>query len=168
MDPSTCRLQQPSSRAETLVLGLGNPILTDDGIGIHIVRKVAARCRRDDLVFSEASLGGLCLLDLMAGYDHAVLVDAIQTQDGRPGDIYRLHASDLQRSVHSGSSHDLSLSGALALGRALGMRLPSDEAIVLIAVEVEDILTFGETCTPAVISAIPCAVEAVLAELKAQ
>lgn len=167
MNPSTSRLCQPNSDAKMLVLGLGNPILTDDGIGIHVVRNVAAHCRRDDLTFVEASLGGLRLLDLMAGYDQAIIVDAIQTPDGRPGEIYRLHASDLQRSLHLGSSHDLSLSSALALGRALGTSLPSDDAIVLIAVEVEDILTFGEICTPAVSSAIPRAVEAVLAELRA-
>ena len=68
-------------------------------------------------------------------------------------------------SDRSGSAHDLSLLGALALGRVLGMNLPPDEAIVLIAVEVEDVLGFGETCTPAVPAAIPRAVEAVLAEL---
>jgi Ni,Fe-hydrogenase maturation factor len=68
-------------------------------------------------------------------------------------------------SDRSGSTHDLSLLGALALGRVLGMNLPPDEAIVFIAVEVEDVLGFGETCTPAVTAAIPRAVEAVLAEL---
>lgn len=167
MNPPPSKRCQPDSGAKILVLGLGNPILTDDGIGIHIVRNVASRCRRNDLAFVEASLGGLRLLDLMAGYDQAIIVDAIQTPDGRPGQIYRLHTSDLQRSLHLGSSHDLSLSSALALGRALGTGLPCDDAIVLIAVEVEDILTVGEICTPAVTSAIPRAVEAVLAELRA-
>jgi hydrogenase maturation protease len=95
------------------------------------------------------------------------MVDAIQTRDGKPGDIYRLHPNDLQASLHSGSTHDLSLPGALALGRGIGMILPDDEAIVIIAIEAEDVLTFGETCTPLVTAAIPHAVEAVLAELEA-
>jgi hydrogenase maturation protease len=150
---------------KTLVLGLGNPILTDDGVGITVVQEVAARCRRDDVAFAEASVGGLRLLDIIAGCERLVLVDAIQTRDGRPGDIVRLHPNDLQGSLHSGSTHDLSLPGALALGRGAGMALPGDEDIVIIAVEVEDVLTFGETCTPAVAAAIPRAVEAVLAEL---
>ena len=150
---------------KTLVLGLGNPILTDDGVGITVVQEVAARCRRDDVAFAEASVGGLRLLDIIAGCERLVLVDAIQTRDGRPGDIVRLHPNDLRGSLHSGSTHDLSLPGALALGRGAGMVLPDDEDIVIIAVEVEDVLTFGETCTPAVAAAIPRAVEAVLAEL---
>jgi hydrogenase maturation protease len=101
----------------------------------------------------------------MAGHNHAIIVDAIQTQGGHPGNVYQLQVGDLQYTCHSGSTHDLSLSGALDLGRALGMRLPPNEAIALVAVEVEDVLEFGETCTPAVRAAIPCAADAVLAEL---
>lgn len=163
-DPASAS-QQPVPK--TVVLGLGNPILTDDGVGIHTVRAAASQCSQiNNVVFAEASLGGLRLLDLLTGYDRAILVDAIQTSDGQPGDICRAGPGDLQTSLHSSSTHDLSLPSALALGRALGMSLPNDEAIVLITVEVDDILTFSQVCTPAVTSAIPLAAEAVLAELR--
>jgi hydrogenase maturation protease len=149
---------------KTLVLGLGNSILTDDGVGIHVVRALAARCRSEAL--AEASVGGLRLLDAIAGYERVVIVDAIQTHSGKPGDIHRLHPNDLHTSLHSGSTHDLSLSGALALGRGLGMMLPDDEAIVIIAIEVENALTFGEVCTPCVQAAIPRAVQMILKVLQ--
>jgi len=145
--------------SKTLILGLGNPILTDDGVGIHVVRAVAASLPHKDLAFAEASAGGLRLLDVLAGYNHAILVDAIQTSGGRPGEIYLLHPNDLRASLHSGSTHDLSLPGALTLGRQLGMALPTDDALVIVAIEAEDVLTFGETCTPAVQAAIPQAVQ---------
>ncbi len=151
---------------KTLVLGLGNPILTDDGIGIHVVREVSARNRREGVDFAEASVGGLRLLDLIAGYERVILVDAIQTPEGKPGDIYRLSPGDLRASLHAGSTHDLSLPGALTLGRSLGLALPRDEDMVIIAVEVEDVLTFGEECRPAAAAAIPRAAEAVLRELE--
>ena len=155
---------------KTLILGLGNPILTDDGVGIHVVRAVASRftlhASRLDVAFAEASVGGLRLLDAIAGYERVIMVDAIQTGDGKSGDIYCLHPDGLKASLHSGSTHDLSLPGALALGRSMGMALPDDEAIVIIAIEVEDVLTFGEVCTPTVAAAIPHAVEMVLAELE--
>jgi hydrogenase maturation protease len=154
-------------RPATLVLGLGNPILSDDGVGIHVVRAVAARCQRDDVTFAEASVGGLRLLDTIAGYERVIMVDAIRTHDGRPGDVYRLHPTDLFASLHSGSTHDLSLPGVLALGRHMGMALPEDRSISIIAIEAEDVLTFSETCTPTVTAAIPRAIEAVLAELGA-
>jgi hydrogenase maturation protease len=150
----------------TLVLGLGNPILTDDGVGIHAVRTAAAHCQRHDVAFAEASVGGLRLLDTIAGYEQVIVVDAIQTHDGEPGDIHCLHPNHVRTSLHSGSTHDLSLSGALALGRNLGMMLPDDEAIVIIAIEVADVLTFGEVCTPCVQAAIPQAAQMVLEILK--
>lgn len=149
------------------MLGLGNTILTDDGVGIHVVRAAAAQCSpMNGVTFALASVGGLRLLDVLAGYDQVVLVDAIQTQGGKPGEVYCLRPGELLQSLHSGSTHDLSLPGALALGRGMGMDLPNDEAISILAVEVEEVHTFGETCTPAVMAAIPGAVEVVLAELR--
>ena len=150
---------------KTLVLGLGNPILTDDGVGIHVVREVSTRSLPNNVTCAEASVGGLRLLEVIAGYERVIMVDAFQTPDGKPGDIHRLAASDLRASLHAGSTHDLSFPGALRLGRSMGMALPHDEAIVIIAVEVEDIWTFSEECTPAVAVTIPRVVEAVLAEL---
>jgi hydrogenase maturation protease len=152
----------------TLVLGLGNPILTDDGVGIQVVRRLAARVAHSestnpdpDLTLAEASVGGLRLLDALAGYERVILVDAIQTAEGRPGAVYRLHPGDLLASRHSGSSHDLTLPAALDLGRRVGMALPRDEDISILAVEVDDVLTFGEECTPAVAAAIPAVVQMV-------
>ncbi len=147
------------------MLGLGNPILTDDGVGIHVVRQVAAACDRPDVSFAEAAVGGLRLLELIAGYDRLILVDAIQTPDGRPGQVYCLAFNDLRGSRHAGSTHDLSFQEAIAWGRRLGLALPAEDAISIIAVEVQDVLSFGETLTPAVTSAVPRAVQEVLAEL---
>jgi hydrogenase maturation protease len=150
-----------------LILGLGNPILTDDGVGIHVVRALAkGPLLPSNVEWAEASVGGLRLLSAISGCERVILVDAIQTPEGRPGDIYRLHPHDLKTSRHVGSTHDLSLPGALSLGRRLGMSLPEDPSITIVAVQVEDVLTWGEECTPSVAVAIPRVVEAVLAELQ--
>jgi hydrogenase maturation protease len=147
---------------KTLVLGLGNPILTDDGVGIHVVRAAAEVCLQSDVAYTEASVGGLRLLEIVAGYERVIIVDAIQTTDGRPGDLYQLHPNDLRVSLHTGSTHDLSFPSALALGRSLGMPLPPDKEITILAVEVEDVTTFGERCTPRVEAAIPWLTQMVL------
>jgi hydrogenase maturation protease len=151
---------------KTLVLGLGNPILTDDGIGIHVVRALTAQPLPSGVVLTEAGVGGLRLLETISGYRQVILVDAIQTPDGQPGEIYHLHPQDLITSRHSGSTHDLSFSGALQLGRKMGMDIPEDVAIKIIAIQVEDVQTLGEKLTPAVEAAIPRAVEAVIAALE--
>lgn len=156
---------------KTLILGLGNLILTDDGIGVYVVRAVAdrwtvvVRSAGASVEFQEASVGGLRLLEVIAGYDRLILVDAIQTPDAAPGQIHRLSVDDLRTSLHAGSTHDLSFQGALAWGRRMGMALPPDDAISIIAIEVEEVLTFGEALTPAVAAAVPDAVDTVLDEL---
>ncbi len=150
---------------KTLVLGLGNPILSDDGVGIYVVRAVALQATTADVDFQEANVGGLRLLEAITGYDRLILVDAIQTPDGTPGQIYTLSPHDLRTSLHAGSTHDLSFRGALAWGRAMGLALPADDAITIIAIEVADVLTFGETLTPMVAAAVSDAVATVAAQI---
>ncbi len=150
---------------KTLVLGLGNPILTDDGVGIHVVRQAAAlrqSASGDTVTFAEASVGGIRLLEMIAGYDRLILVDAIRTPEGMAGQCYRLRVDDVRAPLHAGSTHDLSFPGALAFGRGIGMALPADAHIQILAIEVEDVLTFSEVLTPAVAAALPHAVAQVL------
>jgi hydrogenase maturation protease len=158
--------QEKEIALKTLVLGMGNTILSDDGVGIYVVREVAERFKHEDVDYAEASVGGMRILDVVAGYEQVIMVDAIQTKEGTPGEIYRLTPESFRLSLHAGSSHDLSLPGALALGRAMGLTLPEDEDFVIIGIEVEDVLTFAETCTAAVQEAVPHAVDVVLAELE--
>lgn len=149
---------------KTLVLGLGNPILTDDSVGIKVVRALEPRVNDPQVTLGESSLGGINLLDTLAGYDRAIIVDAIRTGDSKAGHVYRLALGDLEPCLHVSSTHSIDLTTALELGRRLGLRMPKDIAIV--AVEVENVTTFGEACTPLVQAAIERAVEMVLRELE--
>jgi len=144
-----------------LILGLGNPILADDGVGIRVARQLQERLAdRPGVTVDEASLGGLRLLEVIGGYDRLILVDAIQTTDGQPGQVYRLDTSAFCATLHSGCTHDVDFFTALELGRRMGMHIP--EQIEIIAIEAEDVLTFGEACTPAVEAAISVAAEIVI------
>jgi hydrogenase maturation protease len=151
---------------KTLILGLGNPILTDDGVGIRVVHALRARTLPAGVFFAEAGVGGLRLLETIAGYERVILVDAILNPKGRPGEICLLQPRDLRTSLHSGSAHDLSFSDALNLGRELGMDIPEDPHIKIVAIQVEDVQTLGEEMTPAVEASITGAVEAVLEVLR--
>jgi len=149
---------------KTLIVGLGNPILSDDGIGIRVAQAVADTKRVTDsnVEFVEASLGGLALAERLQGYDRVILVDAIQTCGGKPGAVYRLSLDDVP-TRHADSIHDASLKTALEVFRHHGGHIPSQ--ITIIALEAVNLLNF-ETLTPEVEAAIPSAVEAVLAELE--
>lgn len=147
-----------------LVLGLGNPILTDDGVGIEVVRALKPRVDNPQVTLHESSLGGLNLLDILVGYDRAIIVDAIQTRDGTTGEVYHLRSDDFEPCLHVSCAHDVDFATVLELGRMMGLRLPRDIAIV--AVEVQDVTTFGEKCTPVVQVAVNTAVDMVLRELE--
>ncbi len=148
----------------TLILGLGNPLVTDDSVGLRVAAELKKRLAgRLDVEVDEDYWGGLRLMERMVGYDRAIVIDAIQT-GAPPGTLHRLSPGSIP-TQRSASAHDVNLTTALALGRQAGLRLPSDQAILLVAVEVEDILTFGDQCTPAVQAAIAPAVEAVMEAL---
>ena len=154
-------------RKKTLILGLGNPILTDDGVGVRVAQAVRAALPPDASVdVSEASVGGLGLMERLLGYDKVILIDALCTGQQTPGVCRRLTLNDL-RSIsptqHSASAHDTNLVTALELGRQMGLSLPGE--IIIYAIEVENITDFGETLTPAVKQAIPKVTTAVLADL---
>ena len=149
---------------KTLVLGLGNPILMDDSVGLKVVSALKPRVVDPQVTFHESSRGGLNLLDVLVGYDRAIIVDAIQTRDGTAGDVYHLKSDDFESCLHVSCVHDVDFATTLELGRKMGLQLPRD--IVIVAVEVQDVTTFGEECTPVVQLAISTAVDMVLQELE--
>lgn len=150
--------------ATTLVVGLGNPILGDDGVGWRVAERVRERFDDPDVAVLCLSLGGLSLVEHLAGYRRAVIVDAMTT-GASPGTLHRFDAVAAADSgaQHTASVHDLSLATALALGRELGLDLPGEIAVV--GVEAAPEFEFGEELSEAVVAAVPIAVEAVRAWL---
>lgn len=150
---------------KTLIIGLGNPLISDDSVGLRVAVLLRERLAdRTDIEVGEDYWGGLRLMERMVGYDRAIVVDAICT-DATPGTIHHLVPTDIP-TQKSNSAHDVTLRMALEVGRNADAHLPTDENIRLIGIEAEDVLTFCESCTPAVEAAIPKAVEAVLEELQ--
>jgi len=150
---------------KTLVLGLGNPLITDDGVGLRVVARLKPLLAdRPDVDVSEDYWGGLRLMERMVGFDRAIVVDAIQT-GAAPGTIHLLTPDGIP-TQRSASAHDVNLSTALEFGRRAELHLPENRHIQLVGIEAEDVLTFREECTPAVEASIPFAVEAVLAALR--
>jgi hydrogenase maturation protease len=151
----------------TLLLGLGNPILSDDAIGVRAAEAVQAALPQDAKVdVEEACVGGLSLMERMVGYDRAILIDALCLGEAPVGTVRRLSMqtlTELSPTQHSASAHDTNLATALATGRRMGLALP--QSVVIFAVEVENVLDFGEELTPAVAQALPEVTAAVLAEL---
>jgi hydrogenase maturation protease len=147
-------------RVKTLILGIGNTVLCDDGVGIRVAAEVGKRVSDQKITVAEACHGGLFLLEAFLGYDHVVLIDAIQTPGGTPGQVYELQPENFFSARHLSSPHQVDFATALELGKTLGLAMPS--SIDIVAVEVGDVTSFRDMCTPEVEKAIPVAVEMAL------
>ncbi len=136
---------------DTLILGIGNPILTDDGVGIKIAQKLKEE--KPELEVVETSEAGIILLDLIVGYDKLIIIDSIKTEKGEPGNLYKLKLEDLKPAKDCSSSHGIGIATAFKLGQKLGYSMPKYTSIY--AVEIKDNTTFGEKCTREVKERIP-------------
>jgi hydrogenase maturation protease len=156
-------------RRRTVLIGMGNPILTDDAVGIHLARELHRRLgeRNDVDVIEECCVGGLSLLDLLAGYDRLILLDSIKTAGGTPGTWYRFDARSLRETMNMRNVHDTNLATAMELGRRMGQRVPAEDESHIIAVEISDNLTFAETLSPELQAAYPELAADILAEVEA-
>ncbi|MCX5999847.1 MAG: hydrogenase maturation protease, partial [Chloroflexi bacterium] len=94
-----------------------------------------------------------------------IIVDAIQTREGKPGQIHRLGPDAFEANQDSALLHDVDLATVLRIGRRLGVPLP--ETVLILAVEVEDTTTFGEACTAAVAKSIAECVDLIIREIEA-
>lgn len=147
---------------------MGNPILRDDAVGVRLARDVG-----QDLagtpgldVVPECSIGGLDLIDVVAGYDRLIVIDAIRTQGGSPGSLYRFTGLELRDTLHLSNVHDANFATALELGRWMGRVLALAEDVHIFAVEVEDAETFGEELSAPVAAAYPRLRAEILAGVK--
>ncbi len=149
----------------TLILGIGNPILGDDGVGFHVAKELERLIKDDTMDIGDASTGGLNLLDIIMGYEKVVIIDAIKTEGGEPGEIYRLRPEDFSKSVHLATSmHDLNFPTVIEIGNKL-MPEEMPREIVIFAIEVEEIEKFTEEMTTKVKEAVPKVVNLVLGEI---
>jgi hydrogenase maturation protease len=149
---------------KTLVLGLGNPILCDDSAGYQVAMSLKEKLDIPGVDIKEAGLAGLDFLDMITGYDRVIVIDAVQTKEGRPGNIYRLGPDSLTLTRHSSTTHNINIATAMELGKKLKFKLP--RKITIFAIEVEDVSTFTEECTPAVKKAVPRCAAMVTRELR--
>ena len=148
---------------KTVVIGLGNPILSDDGAGIVVARAVRhalpPKCKVDVL---ELSVGGIRLMEAMCGYERAILIDAMWSEVDGIGKVLVFDASHLPETLNIHSSHDAELPTALNLGRVLNAPLPHDEDIHIVAITANRVLDFGEQLSAPVQDAVSVACDAVL------
>jgi hydrogenase maturation protease len=151
----------------TLVLGLGNPILGDDGVGWKVaeaVQVLAAR-REHPVEIDFAALGGLTLMERILGYSHVILIDCMETGRDPIGTVRKVSLAELSdpSAGHSASPHDTSLLTALETARTMGAEVP--ERVEVVTIEAQVTYEFSEQLSPEIAAAVPVATQQVLALL---
>ena len=148
---------------KVLLLGIGNPLLADDGLGIIAARDISKR-ELPGVDLEEATASGIEVMEMMLDYEKVVVVDAIMWPDHEPGEVMRLEERDFSHTVHGSSPHGVNISTAIALGRQISPdRMPKE--IVFYAMQAEDVSTFSEKMTEKVKENLPKLIALVVEEI---
>ena len=149
------------NRVRDVVVGLGNPLRRDDGVGA-VVADLVARLGVPGI--AVAALTGddpAALLDLWRGARRVVVVEAVYGAHAAPGSVVRLDAHQLGPGRPVASSHGVDLATAYRLSEVLGS---GPERLVVVGVQVVD-TGLGRGLSPAVAAGLPGVLDRVLAEL---
>jgi hydrogenase maturation protease len=149
---------------KTIILGVGNQILGDDGVGVHISNELKKVVKNPNITIDEAITGGMNLLDLIIGYDKAIIIDAVKSEKGKDGSVQRIPISDFN-TMHSCNPHDVSLIEAIKMAKKMGEnRIPKE--IIIIGVIMKQIpCEFKEKLSKKIAAAVPIAVKMTLDEI---
>jgi hydrogenase maturation protease len=145
---------------KSVIVGVGNPMLSDDAVGLVAGRRIYERVTDPNLDFLEAAVGGFELAEMLVGYDRVLIIDAVQTDGGRVGECYVFDLPPATASEWPAASHRIGLAKGLALARTLGMDVPKHVRVY--AIEAKDVSTFSTELTDSVQAALPGIVEDIL------
>jgi hydrogenase maturation protease len=150
---------------KTLILGIGNLILGDDGVGVRVAQELAKKISDEDTRVIDIGVDGLNLLELMVGYDRLIVIDAIMTDEREVGTVHRLKPEQIYAaSGLSISPHHFNLPTTIEIGKRL---FPNEmpKEVILYTVGTQEVAEVTEEMTDKVKEAIPKVVNFVLGEI---
>jgi len=150
------------SEGRTLILGVGNLLLGDDGVGIHAVRELESRALPPHVDVVDGATAGVDLLDLMRGYERVIIVDAVEARE-EPGSFFRFTPEDVTSEADAFplSLHQAEIVKILELANYLGQALPP---IVIYGMQPKA-LSWRTNLSTALQARLPELVDAILEEL---
>ena len=154
---------EPQTCARLIIVGFGNSYCGDDGVGPAAARLLHASFGREARVdLMELSSSALELIERLAGYDEAIILDALVDEDEPVGVVKPLELVE-GRAISSLGCHTAGLGSALALARAMGMQVPSK--VKLYGIVIRQPRVFSEILSEELADKLPAIVETVAAAL---
>jgi len=153
---------EEQNKPKVLVLGVGNILLKDEGVGVRCVEKLLAEYAfAPNVELMDGGTLGMALMDAIMGCDRLIVVDAV-VNGGRPGEMYRLTGVEMGKSVaFKNSMHQTDLLETLATCKVLG----TCPDTVVLGVEPKDFDPWGVELTPPVQARLEDLCQAVLREI---
>ena len=151
-----------NKRASVLILGIGNLLLSDEGIGIHAVRCLSQHELPPDVEILDGGTSGADLVDDLEGRTKVVVIDAA-SGDGPPGTVYRCEAHELMEQEGGMSLHEFGLSDSLHMAEKLGC---APKRVIVLGVQPAS-LRPGMELSPEVAAILPGILKLALAEAQA-
>jgi hydrogenase maturation protease len=146
---------------KTVIIGIGNLILRDEGVGVHVIRQLENRELPPGVELVDGGTAGMDLLPLIHGAERILLIDALRA-GGEPGTIYRVTPEDLSRETPRPLSlHQVGLLEVLGMAKQLG----AHREVTIIGVEPKEI-SWGMELSPEVEATVPKVIDAVFEELR--
>lgn len=146
------------------ILGIGNLLLKDEGVGIHALRRLEERFKFPPMVeLVDGGVLGLGLLHILSNSDMVIVLDAVKNGK-RPGSLYRIDDKGLSvRFRAKNSLHQIDFLETLFASELIGKR----PKCVVFGIEPKDILSVDMNLSPEVESSMDALIDLVLLELKA-
>ena len=164
--PCALRLMPGSLENETAsritVIGVGNLLLKDEGVGVHAVRELQKKTLPAGVEVLDGGVAGIALLDFFPGREKVLIIDAAD-MNLAPGTVVRFTPDQIRSRAGTlkFSAHDVGLPEVLELARALGQSPPE---MVIIGVQPKEI-SWGMDLSPEVQASLPRVLETVLREI---
>jgi len=147
-----------------VVLGVGNILLKDEGVGVRVVEQLGKRYLfPPEVELVDGGTLGLGLLSVIEGAGHLIIIDAVKNNQ-EPGTLYRFADDEIPEGVYQKISiHQVDLIETLTVAQAVGEKIPVK---VVVGVEPLDISPWGMELTPVIEARVDDMVKLVLEELK--
>ncbi len=145
-----------------ILIGCGNLLASDDGIGIHVARSLKNYDLATNVQIIEAGCPGLDLLRLWENESKVIIIDAV-ISGANPGTVHVFNSNQvISREIMPLSSHSFNVVDAIELGKRLGV-IP--EQLVIVGIELETEKAYREELSPSVEQSIPIACEQIIKEI---
>jgi hydrogenase maturation protease len=145
---------------KNLIMGMGNPILSDDGVGLVVAGALEGKIPDTRVVTTP--MVGLNLLDQVKGFEKLFLIDALVSGRNHPGEWEKVPSGEGAR--HLFSSHGMDFFDLVELGGNLGFQMP--EVVGIYGIEIENPVAFGETLSPPLREKLPGLIQAIAADIR--